>query len=113
MASKLFIENLPLDVTEERLRDIFTQIGEVESVQLKMDLITRRPKGAGFVEMSLDVDASRAMNCFDGATMKDRKIHVKECTPLFERARRVLTENIAGINKQAQNFLQAIERRTH
>ncbi len=113
MAARLFIENLPPDVTEERLRDIFAQIGEVESVQLQTDLITRRPKGAGFVDMSLDVDAWRAMYCLDGATMKDRKIHVTECTPLLERARRILNQNIAGINRQAQNFLNGIERRWH
>ncbi len=113
MASRLCIENLPLDVTEDRLKDIFAQIGEVEAVQLKTDLITRRPKGAGFVDMTLDVDASRAINCFDGATIKDRIIHVTECTPLLERAKRVLSQNIAGMSKQAQNFLSAIERRTH
>ncbi|MGE5809595.1 MAG: RNA recognition motif domain-containing protein [Nitrospirota bacterium] len=90
MATKIHVENLPCDISEERLRDIFAQIGSVESVKLETDLITRRPKCAGYVEMSLDVDAFRAVNCFDGATFKDRKIHVEEAKPFYERAKEVL-----------------------
>jgi RNA recognition motif-containing protein len=90
MATKIHVENLPCDISEERLRDIFAQIGSVESVKLETGLITRRPKCAGYVEMSLDVDAFRAVNCFDGATFKDRKIHVEEAKPFYEWAREIL-----------------------
>ncbi len=89
MASRFFVENLPPELTEESLRDIFMQIGDVQSVKLETDLITKRPKGCGFVEMSLDLDAYRAINCFDGATIKDRKIHLKEANPLLQRARNI------------------------
>ncbi len=89
MASRVFVENLPPDLTEEGLKDIFMQIGDVQSVKLQTDLITKRPKGCGFVEMSLDIDAYRAVNCFDGATIKDRKIHLKEAKPLLQRARSI------------------------
>jgi RNA recognition motif-containing protein len=95
MATKIHVENLPCDISEERLRDIFAQIGSVESVKLETDLITRRPKCAGYVEMSLDVDAFRAVNCFDGATFKDRKIHVEEAKPFYERAKEVLMNRFA------------------
>jgi RNA recognition motif-containing protein len=95
MATKIHIENLPCDISEERLRDIFAQIGSVESVKLETDLITRRPKCAGYVEMSLDVDAFRAVNCFNGATFKDRKIHVEEAKPFYEWAKEVLMNRFA------------------
>jgi len=84
---KISIENLPTDITEERLRDVFGQIGEVQSVKLKTDLLTWRPNGQGIVDMALEVDAYRAINCFEGATFKDRKIHVRETYPLLEKAK--------------------------
>jgi RNA recognition motif-containing protein len=90
MAKKIYVENLPCDISEEMLKDVFAQIGSVESVKLETDLITRRPKCAGYVEMSLDVDAFRAVNCFNGATFKDRRIHVEEPKPLYEWARAIL-----------------------
>jgi len=87
MASGIYVENLPPDITEEGLRDLFGQIGDVQSVKIKTDLITHRPTGRGFVEMSLDVDAFRAINCFDGAFIKERRLRLKEAKPLIERAR--------------------------
>ncbi len=92
MATKVRVENLPSDITEERLKDIFSQIGDVQSVTIKIDLLTGRPKGYGFVEMSLDVDAYRAVNILDGTTFKDKRIHLKEEKPLIERAKEVLTQ---------------------
>jgi len=92
MATKVRIENLPSDITEERLKDIFSQIGDVQSVTIKTDLLTGRPKGYGFVEMSLDVDAYRAVNILDGTTFKDRRIHLKEEKPLIEKAKEILTQ---------------------
>jgi RNA recognition motif-containing protein len=90
MAMRVYVENLPCDISEERLKDVFAQIGSVESVRLETDLITRRPKCAGYVEMSLDVDAYRAVNFFNGATFTDRIIHVEEPKPFYEWAREIL-----------------------
>src|SRR5262245_39536936 len=95
MSAKIHVENLPCDISEERLKDIFSQIGSVESVKLETDLITRRPKCAGYVEMSLDVDAFRAVNCFNGAMFKDRKIRVEEAKPFYEKAREILMNQFA------------------
>ena len=92
MVTKVRIENLPSDITEERLKDIFSQIGDVQSVTIKTDLLTGRPKGYGFVEMSLDVDAYRAVNILDGTTFKDKRIHLKEEKPLIEKAKKILTQ---------------------
>jgi RNA recognition motif-containing protein len=95
MAIKILIENLPSDITEDSLRDVFSQIGFVESVKIQTDLLTHRPKGSGYVEMSLDVDADRAVNCFNGATFKDRKIYVQVAKPFYERAVQVLRERLS------------------
>jgi RNA recognition motif-containing protein len=108
MASRIYVENLPPDITEERLKDFFTQIGDVQSVKIKTDLITRRSTGRGFVEMSLDVDAYRAVNCFDGATIKDRRIHLEEAKPLLERAKSIFLQAT-----RPQELSRPREKRSH
>jgi RNA recognition motif-containing protein len=110
MASRISVENLPPDITEDRLRDIFSQIGEVQSVRIQTDLITRRPTGRGFVEMALDVDAYRAVNFFEGATIKDRKIHLVEETPLIDRAKDMLAQ---AIMQQKLNLNRWREKHNH
>ena len=90
MGVKIIIENLPPDLTKEGLRGIFDQIGEVESVKINTELLTRRPKGSGYVEMSLDVDAFRAINCFNGASIKNKKVSLKEVQPLLKQAKYIL-----------------------
>jgi cold-inducible RNA-binding protein len=94
VSRKIIVENLPSDITEESLNNIFSQIGAVESVRIKTDILSRRPKGSGYVEMCLDVDAFRAINCFNGASFKDKKIILKEARPLVEQARHILKHAI-------------------
>ncbi len=113
MASRVFVENLPPDITEERLKDIFAQIGDVQSVTIKTDLLTRLTRGetgCGFVDMSLDVDAYRAVHCLEGAMLKDRKIHVEEVRPLLDRAKEVIAQSIVS----RKSFLARVrEKLTH
>ena len=90
MARKIYIENLPSEITEDSLKNIFTQVGEVQSVKIRTDLLTKRLTRSGIVEMVLDVDAYRAVNCFDGATFKDKKIHLEEEKPLLQKAKNML-----------------------
>jgi len=84
---KIFIDNLPPDITEESLKGVFAQIGEVESVKIRTDLLSKTPARHGIVDMALELDGYRAINCFEGATFKDRKIHVKEAYPWLEKAK--------------------------
>jgi RNA recognition motif-containing protein len=92
MAKRIYVNNLPPDITAEKLKSIFDQIGEVQSVRIKTDYLTIRPKCSGIVDMALDVDAYRAVNCFEGATFKNGAIHLKEEDPLMEKARLALTD---------------------
>ncbi len=107
---KISVENLPADITEEGLKDVFGQIGEVQSVKLKTDLLTWQPNGQGIVDMALEVDAYRAINCFEGATFKDRKIHVRETYPLLEKAKIVLEHITDGRSLSNLNPLAGFER---
>ena len=107
---KISVENLPPDITEERLKDVFSQIGEVQSVKLKTDLLTWQPNGHGIVDMALEVDAYRAINCFEGASFKDRRIHVKEAYPLLEKAKIAFEHITDGHSLMNFNPLARFER---
>jgi RNA recognition motif-containing protein len=109
MSTKIYVENLPSDITEEGLRTIFSQLGNVESVKIKTDLFGQRPQRAGYIDMTLDLDAYRAINCLDGATMKDQRLHVEEAYPLLEKAKRVFEQDIMPqvqhLNRQIRSRL--------
>ena len=107
MASKIYVENLPSDITEDRLKDIFAQIGPVESVKIQTDLLSRRPKGSGYVAMSLDVDAYRAVNCFNGAVLKDKKIYLKETKPFYARAKDLIHHGVSELAQKTANMKRA------
>jgi RNA recognition motif-containing protein len=109
MPKRIYVENLPPDITAERLKNIFDQIGEVQSVRIKTDFFTLRPKCSGIVDMALDVDAYRAVNCFEGATFKNGIIHLREEDPLMERARIVLTEIADEYERVSHKIVKDIE----
>jgi RNA recognition motif-containing protein len=62
MAQKLYVGNLSYNVSEDAIRDLFAQFGEVLSVKLITDRDTGRPKGFGFVEMENAEEAISALN---------------------------------------------------
>jgi hypothetical protein len=59
--------------------------------------------------MALDVDAYRAVNCFEGATFKNGIIHLREEDPLMERARNVLTEIADEYERVSHKIVKDIE----
>lgn len=77
MAKRLFVGNLPFSVSEEDIRELFSQHGEVQSVRLITDRETGRPRGFGFVEMSND-DADKAMKALNGTDFSGRALRVDE-----------------------------------
>ncbi len=113
MTKRIYVENLPPDITADRLKGIFDQIGEVQSVRIKTDYLTIRPKCSGVVDMALEVDAYRAVNCFEGATLKNGKIHLKEEDPLREKARHMLTDIAEGYERVSSKIAKEIKEIEH
>ncbi|MCB1181901.1 RNA-binding protein [bacterium] len=74
---KLYVGNLPFSATDDELRNLFGQHGNVHSVALINDRETGRPRGFGFVEMDDDA-AVAAMQALDGADMGGRALRVNE-----------------------------------
>jgi len=85
MAKKLYVGNLSYSTTEEDLREAFAKIGEVQSATLIIDQANGRSKGFGFVEMSSDDDAARAITEMNGTMLFDRTITVNEARPKTDR----------------------------
>ena len=61
MAAKLFVGNLSFQATEEDLRELFAQAGNVETVRIITDQFTGRPRGFGFVEMATKEEGAAAI----------------------------------------------------
>ena len=86
MESKLYVGNLSYNVTEDDLRQLFAQAGEIKEVSLIMDRDTRRPKGFGFVEMTTQADAQKAIEMFNNYDLDGRPLTVNLARPREERS---------------------------
>ncbi len=92
MATKLFVGSLSWGVNDDQLRDFFAQVGTVVSATVIMDRDSGRSKGFGFVEMSSDDEAKKAVEELNGKELDGRTVTVSEARPRDERPR----NNYAG-----------------
>ncbi|MSU74141.1 RNA-binding protein [Candidatus Kaiserbacteria bacterium] len=88
MAKKLYVGGLPYSTTDTELKDAFAQCGAVESAVIIMDKMSGRSKGFGFVEMSSDEDAQKAIETWNGKDFGGRSLTVNEARPMEDRPRR-------------------------
>ena len=84
----IYVSNLPFAVADEDLRSYFVEYGEVASAKIIMDKYTNRSKGFGFVEMTDDAAAEKAIAELNGATVEGRQIKVNVARPKEERPAR-------------------------
>lgn len=82
MAKRLYVGGLPYATTDDALKNAFAQAGSVESANIIMDRMTGRSKGFGFVQMTTDEEADRAIEMFNGKDFEGRKLTVNEARPL-------------------------------
>ena len=80
----IFVSNLSFNVQDEDLREFFTPYGEVTSAKVINDRETGRSRGFGFVEMSSEDDAKKAIRELNNKQMDDRTIIVKIARPKEE-----------------------------
>lgn len=78
MGRRLYVGNLAWTVTDQDLRDVFSEAGNVDSSQVIMDRATNRSRGFGFVEMATDEAAETAIKKLNGREVKGRPIRVNE-----------------------------------
>ena len=85
MAKKLYVGGLSYDTNESVLKETFSQAGTVESAVVIMDKMTGRSKGFGFIEMSSEDEAQKAIEMFNGKDLEGRNITVNEARPMESR----------------------------
>ena len=85
MGTKLFVGNLPFSFNDQSLGDAFATCGNVVSAKVITDRDTGRSRGFGFVEMSTDEEAQKAIDQMNGAECDGRQINVNEARPMAPR----------------------------
>jgi len=85
MATKLYVGGLPYSTQEDALREYFSAAGEVTSAVIIMDKMSGRSKGFGFVEMTNDDEAQKAISMFNDQEFEGRKLTVNEARPMEAR----------------------------
>lgn len=98
MAKKLYVGGLSYNTTEDALKSAFAQAGTVVSATIITDRMSGRSKGFGFVEMSSDEEANKAIEMFNGKEMDGRTLTVNEARPMEARPR------TGGFNRGGRGF---------
>jgi RNA recognition motif-containing protein len=90
---KIFVGNLPQEVNEEELNDLFSEHGSVSNVKIVRDNSNQISRGFGFVEMVRKVEAKKALKSLNEFEFKGKNLVVNEAKPGRDR------KNSGGRNK--------------
>lgn len=85
MEKKLYVGSLSYQTSEESLKDFFAQAGTVASASIILDKFSGRSKGFGFVEMSTEEEAKKAIETLNGKELDGRTIVIDEAKPMKKR----------------------------
>lgn len=85
MSKKLFVGNIEWGVTDDDLKNLFSQYGELEEAVIIKDRMSGRSKGFGFVTFIKDEEADKAMAELNGTELSGREIAVNEARPRDEQ----------------------------
>jgi RNA recognition motif-containing protein len=99
MAVRLFVGNLPYDVTEADLREHFAAVGPLSYISLPTDRETGRPRGFAFVEFSERADAEEAMRRLNNQAFKGRQLAVNEARARDDRSTSGIPRPTSGISR--------------
>lgn len=86
-SSKLYVGNMSFKTTEDELRDVFSEFGEVTDVYVAHDKMSGRPRGFAFVTLSTPEEAAKAAEAMNGKDVGGRALTVNEARPKEDRPR--------------------------
>ncbi len=86
MGNKLYVGSLPYSTTEQELSELFAAHGSVQSAKVITDRYTGQSRGFGFVEMSADDEAQKAITALNGTPLGSRTLVVNEAKPQEKRS---------------------------
>jgi RNA recognition motif-containing protein len=81
----IFVGNLAAEVTEEDLKNLFSEYGNITSVKVIKDMFSGTSKGFGFVEMPGQAQAQKAISELNTQELKGKKLTVNEARPRGEK----------------------------
>ena len=79
---KIYVGNLPWSVDSNKLKELFSEFGEIEEATVIMDKFSGRSKGFGFVTFSNDADAKKAIDGMNEKEIDGRALKVNEAKPM-------------------------------
>lgn len=82
---RIYVGNLKYSVTDDELRDMFSEFGEVTTADVIKDKFSGQSKGFGFVDMPNDTEAGDAIQALNETMQDGRKLTVNEARPRGER----------------------------
>jgi len=85
MASRLFVGNLPYNVTEAELREYFSTVGLISYISIPTERETGKQRGFAFLEYKDRAQADEAIRCFNNQSFKGRSLSVKEARARDDR----------------------------
>ncbi len=85
MGTKVYVGNLSFDASEESLKELFSQAGEVVSANIITDKFSGRSKGFGFIEFKTEDEMKAAIEQFNGYSFMSRDLRVNEARPPEKR----------------------------
>jgi RNA recognition motif-containing protein len=80
----IYVANIPWKASEEDLKGLFAEYGEVSSAKIVIDKFTQRSRGFGFIEMKDDKAGQNAINELNGADFMGKNLVVNEARPRTE-----------------------------
>ncbi|MEW6068795.1 MAG: RNA-binding protein [Nitrospirota bacterium] len=92
---KMYVGNIAFNATEQDLRELFSEYGEIESLKIIKEQFTERSRGFGFVEMVDEQDAKKAIATLNGKDFKGKSLTVAEARPQQKRQ---------GFNKRSSGY---------
>ena len=82
---RIYVGNLPYSVTDDDLREVFSEFGELASAEVIKDKYSGQSKGFGFVDMPNNSEADQAIKALNDQPLKGRNLTVNEAKPRAER----------------------------
>jgi cold-inducible RNA-binding protein len=87
MNTKLYVANLPAEVTETELKELFSPCGTVVSASIATDRETQAQRGFAFVEMTTEAEATAAVESINGKPLRGKDLTVNISTPKVKAAK--------------------------
>jgi RNA recognition motif-containing protein len=93
MSKRLFVGNLPFSLGQEELKKAFADYGDIEEAMVITNKFSGRSKGFGFITVTDDIQAEKAINEMNGKDVGGRQLVVNEARPLTEKKPEAKSQN--------------------